>query len=605
MQKLTTETKPLKRGKACLTCRFLKIKCDGTKPVCGPCLRHPKDDPCEYADSPRRSRTKVLEDQVARLEARLKDLEQPEQSPSVTLHDPYSNDPYQDIQMQNLTTYPPSTSETFSHSPSSPYSVSTSLSITSTPPPGSTSPISSRTDAPPFNVEEPSAPVIRNLLDLFFSYSAELGFFLDVTRFYNSAVLALPLGHPSRPCSSVLSAVYLWGCHLSSQRDQKSNEQPVWAHQHQYLARALKHTSAGLTTTHPDRFLHTIQAEVLLAYYFLRIGNFLEARRHTGDAVSLAVGCGLHRLRSEAAWRPPAISVASLIRNGAPVSSTTTLPPPRDSIEEGERIDAFWNVLILSKTLAVALDCPTDVCGTLEAPGFQIDTPWPLDQKSYQAGILPHPTTCTVHTFLHPNPNSETPGSLLTLTAQACILLHQVTYFAGQTNLGRNMQSFSSSFQLLERLIISVRHRLPDLSDLPRQSPFNGNVSIFFVHALLYASTIKLHELLVSNQPASRQECGVAARSMISWASSILQDSTCTNPIMGTLLMIACQALIDEISRVRGQDGEQIDSKEHMEESISATLRLGLSVLNVFSRESPLMRYQLTTLQDVYDTIRT
>jgi hypothetical protein len=396
---------------------------------------------------------------------------------------------------------------------------------------------------------------------------------------------------------------------LSSQRDQKSNEQPVWAHQHQYLARALKHTSAGLTTTHPDRFLHTIQAEVLLAYYFLRIGNFLEARRHTGDAVSLAVGCGLHRLRSEAAWRPPAISVASLIRNGAPVSSTTTLPPPRDSIEEGERIDAFWNVLILSKTLAVALDCPTDVCGTLEAPGFQIDTPWPLDQKSYQAGILPHPTTCTVHTFLHPNPNSETPGSLLTLTAQACILLHQVTYFAGQTNLGksrvkikftsfsliilfvlgRNMQSFSSSFQLLERLIISVRHRLPDLSDLPRQSPFNGNVSIFFVHALLYASTIKLHELLVSNQPASRQECGVAARSMISWASSILQDSTCTNPIMGTLLMIACQALIDEISRVRSQDGEQIDSKEHMEESISATLRLGLSVLNVFSRESPLM----------------
>lgn len=117
---------------------FIYQKCDGTKPVCGPCLRHPKDDPCEYADSPRRSRTKVLEDQVARLEARLKDLEQPEQSPSVTLHDPYSNDPYQDIQMQSLTTYPPSTSETFSHSPSSPYSVSTSLSITSTPPPSET-----------------------------------------------------------------------------------------------------------------------------------------------------------------------------------------------------------------------------------------------------------------------------------------------------------------------------------------------------------------------------------------------------------------------------------------------------------------------------------
>ncbi|KAG7443443.1 uncharacterized protein BT62DRAFT_1078508 [Guyanagaster necrorhizus] len=438
MQKLTTESKPLKRGKACLTCRFLKIKCDGTKPVCGPCLRHPKDDPCEYADSPRRSRTKVLEDQVARLEARLKDLEQPDQSPSVTLHDPYSNDPYQNVQVQSLAGYAPSTSDTFAQSPSSPYSASTSLSITSTPPPGSASPISSRTDAPPFNVQEPSTPVIRDLLDLFFSYSAYLGFFLDVTRFYNSAVLPLPLGHQSRPSSSVLSAVYLWGSHLSSQRDQKGKEQSVWAHQHQYLASALKHVSTGLTNTHPDRFLHTIQAEVLLAYYFLRIGNFLEARRHTGDAVSLAVGCGLHRLRSEAAWRPPAISVASFIRNGVTTSTTTTLPPPRDSIEEGERIDAFWNVLILAKTLAIALDCPTDVCGTLEAPGFQIDTPWPLDQKSYQAGILPHPTTCTVHTFLHPTPNTDTPGSLLTLTAQASILLQQVTYFAGQSNLGES-----------------------------------------------------------------------------------------------------------------------------------------------------------------------
>ncbi|KAJ7099277.1 hypothetical protein B0H15DRAFT_796964 [Mycena belliarum] len=87
--------RPLKRGRACMACRFLKIKCDGQKPICGPCRKHPKDDDCEYSDGPARSRTKALEDTVARLEARLHELEHPEDStPAVTLHDPYPHSQY-------------------------------------------------------------------------------------------------------------------------------------------------------------------------------------------------------------------------------------------------------------------------------------------------------------------------------------------------------------------------------------------------------------------------------------------------------------------------------------------------------------------------------
>jgi hypothetical protein len=72
-------------------------KCDGVKPTCGPCRRHPKDDECEYNDGPGRSRTRVLEDTVSRLEARLHELEHPnETTPPVTLHDPYS--PYHETQ---------------------------------------------------------------------------------------------------------------------------------------------------------------------------------------------------------------------------------------------------------------------------------------------------------------------------------------------------------------------------------------------------------------------------------------------------------------------------------------------------------------------------
>lgn len=77
-------------------------KCDGVKPVCGPCKLHPREDECEYADGPGRSRTKVLEDTVSRLEARLLELENPEATtPSVLLHDPYR------AYSQRLSTSPP------------------------------------------------------------------------------------------------------------------------------------------------------------------------------------------------------------------------------------------------------------------------------------------------------------------------------------------------------------------------------------------------------------------------------------------------------------------------------------------------------------------
>ncbi|KAJ7180812.1 hypothetical protein C8R46DRAFT_1211116 [Mycena filopes] len=61
-----------------MNCRFLKNrassipqKCDGVKPVWGPCRKHPKDDGCESSDGPARSRTEALEGTVQRLEHEL------------------------------------------------------------------------------------------------------------------------------------------------------------------------------------------------------------------------------------------------------------------------------------------------------------------------------------------------------------------------------------------------------------------------------------------------------------------------------------------------------------------------------------------------------
>ena len=49
-------------------------------------------DDCEYTDIQGRTRTQILEENVARLQARIQELENPQaSSPSVLLHDPYSS----------------------------------------------------------------------------------------------------------------------------------------------------------------------------------------------------------------------------------------------------------------------------------------------------------------------------------------------------------------------------------------------------------------------------------------------------------------------------------------------------------------------------------
>lgn len=70
-------------------------RCDGTKPACAQCVRAKKGDACEYDDGKGKTRTQLMREHIARLEMRVKELENPEQSaPSMTLFDPHALSPY-------------------------------------------------------------------------------------------------------------------------------------------------------------------------------------------------------------------------------------------------------------------------------------------------------------------------------------------------------------------------------------------------------------------------------------------------------------------------------------------------------------------------------
>ncbi|KAH9479396.1 hypothetical protein JR316_0007986 [Psilocybe cubensis] len=552
-------TKPLKRGRACMSCRFLKIKCDGEKPVCGPCRNHPRDDECEYSDGPGRSRTKTLEEQVSRLEARILELEHPDSStPSVVLHDPYPS-PFQVERHSkspplHLPEHPPA------FAPLSPFSPTSTTS---------------------------SLPSGRH-----WNKFSALGEKTELTG--SSGSSTSPIRHP-------VAMPYLGA---------EGQESAL-------LIRAVQHVSTDLMGTHPNKVIHTLQAEVLLAYYFLRTGSLLEAKCRTGTAISLALGSGLHKIRSANFLVPSTISIGSH-------DQAHLLPHPSDALQEAERINGFWAVLVLHKFITVALEVPAHVCGALEAPGMLIDTPWPIDIDQFEEGIIPPELqgNSTVRAFLNgylvDNHNGE---SSTALVAKAAILFHRAAHLTGQWSPSMHIPSlivaiinsmifedmtprdkvaYDAAAKSVNTLLETFRAKL---GVRPRLNPQDPSVrTILLIHALVDAASIKLHWIFSYAYPESKQICLSAARNIVNYGDFDLQGLTIINPIMGNLWMTACLVFVDEISRAR-QMRSGWPEHASVEEELMESYRSGLKAMSLFSQDSVLMRYQLTKVQEAFEVI--
>ncbi|KAJ7647933.1 hypothetical protein FB45DRAFT_1020142 [Roridomyces roridus] len=624
--------KPLKRGRACMNCRFLKIKCDGMKPVCGPCRKSPKDDECEYSDGPTRSRTKALEDTVSRLEARLHELENPDDyTPSVKLFDPYSqfNSPPQQPQPQlTVSISPPPLPRlvpaSFGSMPNSPYSHVPRLLASS---PGSSpdsmqnyvplTPASTTYGSSPLGIFDSQLPrrspdmlgldygpqIDLTLIRKFLDHASEFGFFLDADRLVQS--MRLPDG--SRPSPALLYTMYLWGAHLSS--DTSGEEH--------FKLKALQSAATDLASS---AFLHTLQAEVLLSYFFFRTGAFLEARAHTATAFALALGAGLHQIRS--AHESGGIQTHVDAMTGGGVS----LPPPRDAVEEGERINAFWAVFVLQKNISMALE-PTvagvGVGSVFEATGpggMQIDTPWPMEMDEYKRGLLAGiQSSSTVLNYLQTPPGAPPypdgyGSSLIALNTKACILLHRAVYIRAQwkpTVSQRDAQSLLNAFNFVDGLIRELRAQLalvaPPAHEIDSSRMRSWTRMLLLTHSLLNAATIKLHGLFMPSDPVSRQRCLDAAKDMFKFGGigMELQGLGYLNPMMGTLWTIAYSIFICELQRINEASATGWQTAASEKEALEAheNLRDGMHALGMFAEGSLLMRYELSKAREALDAV--
>ncbi|KAK7057060.1 hypothetical protein R3P38DRAFT_2839165 [Favolaschia claudopus] len=388
----------------------------------------------------------------------------------------------------------------------------------------------------------------ETLLQIFRPHACQFGFFLSWGR----------LTQPAHKSSALFNALYMWGAHLSSDRQRELD----------FKQMPLQTVDAELT---PETFIHTIQTQVLLAYYSFRTGHFLEARAHTATAVALTLGAGLHVIRS---LNHPDAPIVKIQEEN---DQETWLQASADLVEEGERINGFWTVYMLQKNLTVALEPRSRVCGVFETAGMPI-------------------------AYSTENVFAERSSSVAAMNVKAAILFHTAVYMHGQYRPGE-VQPWWTAFGVVERLTNSLRAEPLDIAQPQGQS---STRTILFTNSLLNAATIELHSIFESDT-MSRQSCFAAARDMFRFGGANPQELGHLNPMMGTLWMTACNVFIDELRGVRAALAQglcplQAVSQQEREKEILADLNAGLKVLSFFAQESLLMGHQLAKVKKSIET---
>lgn len=587
--------------------------------MCTQCERSARPgDECEYTDTGR-TRTQVLEENVARLEARIRELEEPHDEQAVRLHDPYHH--HQQVQDHRRSSSLPGLAQSGAHPQSPGGQLSPAISQPDSNPASSRGTPSTHSPAPSSAehiLEEPSISVIQLLLHHFLPHASQFGFFLNPGRFLESALRPLPMGDPNRPCPALLTAVYLWGAHLA-------RSDPYAALEPTFLSRALLNAANGISSDHPKKILNGIQASVLLSQYFFKIGRILEAKYHLSAAISLVSGYRLHQIP---AATPPVVDLFGL--------STPFLPPATDRIEEGERINAFWTVYHLNNCWGVALGSPA---GNLDGPGFHVNVPWPLDVEQYEQNLVPPPPLQGVHTveaFLsqgaaHPDP------SMLSLFVKASVLFERASnvnarlqnsvfphvyrrfghgsgyafgdhsaHLMSPADLASTLHAneLADQFSSLDALIESFKVVLPSMGQVEMTMPMSVRLA-FVTHTLVHVSVIQLHSGLAGTNVHSQQRTLAAAEAVFDIITSTgnLQSFGQINPIVGTLWTRAAQVIVGEISRMRALRATWGGLPTDKERELADVLERGLAAMAWFAGDSQLMGYQLSKLQAEYSSI--
>ncbi|KAK7008310.1 Zn(2)-C6 fungal-type domain-containing protein [Favolaschia claudopus] len=562
-------TQPLKRGRACLNCRHLKIRCDGMRPVCGNCMRVPKGESCKFTDPLSKA-----------------NLEHHAAGSSQFSEKLFVNESHSGYVSTPMSSFSEISSDGQSESRSN-YSS---------------------------NEQEPPFETIQLLLQTFLPHATQFGFALHIERFTNATLIPqIPFGNTLRPSQSLLYAVYLWGAHLSPPG-------PLFDLKPTFLRRALQATSTEICT-HNDtaHALQMIQAHILLGNYFLMQKRLLSAQLHANAAATLAMSYRLHKLGSAVSASPSPMLHGTLYLDSLD-ELDAHLTPAQDSVEEGERVRCFWAVVSLQTSINLASQSDSQSMGLnsclLECLGREIDTPWPMQimeselMEGYRSADNYEGET--IQRFMMNEPSG---GPHPVSHVQATVLLHHSMRFSTKWASDIQFAEFSTSMNSYTSLSTRITQFWNELPPAYHSCA----PELILTHTLLAAASLSLHRPFVAFDPTAQTKCLAAARAIIQSLHVPTSPKTATtvNPILSTLCALACDVLLDELERTRTMWAEWAAAPImaldvdvllpnlpvcEQESVLLMDLQEGIGILEMYASGSPLAEHQLKGIQQRHNS---
>ncbi|TCD69621.1 hypothetical protein EIP91_006846 [Steccherinum ochraceum] len=369
------------------------------------------------------------------------------------------------------------------------------------------------------------------VLASFVSHAFAFGFFLNMPRFL--AKLGTTSGENSVP-PVLLYVVHLVGL-VTLQEPQLKEQEP---HILSYLTQAL---SAAVSNVQSGMLLYLLQAEVLLSNYFFHHDRRLEGGYHITAAVSIVLSTNLHQFDWSGAAQP--------------ASGAYHLPHPADTVEQGERINAFWTVFNLDRCWAVSLGSQSALA-RIDLLSSHILTPWPLDMSDYELGLLPEILPGqTVPSFLSQTTIEITSDSRNSQRTKAVVLFSEAVALA--KHFAPQNPAYQARFVALDNKLEQYKQSLFQVWAMARATSVPGGQlggdavrpyatrCILFTRTLVHCAAIKLHAPL-------QQDWDLTTSRTLSnavQAADLLQDLDVmtvgsVDPFTGILLSIVAQVLI-------------------------------------------------------------
>ncbi|THH30304.1 hypothetical protein EUX98_g3889 [Antrodiella citrinella] len=237
------------------------MRCDGGKPICGKCIGRNQTDDCEYLTPQGATKSQLLQENIAILEARIYELEHPGEA-------------------------------------------STSIKLSAPPTAGSVNAAEPTTSFAPFVTVSAAHETRANLpmadehmlTDAFLRHVTQLGFFLNVPRFVRYVRSPPSAGDRNHLVDALISVICLWGNRLTDSADIQGRQELLLDDAVEKISSAVFTVDDTGTPTHD--VIALIQAESLLANYFFTCDRTLEGRYHSSAAISLALSCRLNLRQS-------------------------------------------------------------------------------------------------------------------------------------------------------------------------------------------------------------------------------------------------------------------------------------------------------------------